>query len=338
MPSAGWGFVGILASGEEIEFNPYTSAQVSHDQSRDVRRDIKSVTLLPGDIRRLGILSVPTVRLNLIVDDVIHPMGLFKFIESNLQLDSIIDPETRTTADVTVTSLGDRMVSLKRSDGVAETILPGADPSQEMVRILESIKFPCSVAGAVSPTAEVITWSGSVTVYDKISALADLCGHRPPWFNNNGVLQSVSAQVLDFEILDLNDFNLGSDKPVITEAYLSAPNRVIVTESSSSGYPISGQWDAPASAPHSEANRGFVLARSVSQQGLRDSAHAQQVAETLGESYSGRKLSFSLAYPTHLFDGPVALSYRDIVWQVQSWSANTSPNSSMTVDCQELVS
>lgn len=337
MTSVGWEFIGILASGDEISFNPYITAQVSHDQTRDVRRDIKNVTLLPSDIRRLGILSVPTVRLIMVVDGIPTPIGLFKFIESSLQLDCIIDPKTRATADITITGLGDRMVSLKRADGVAETILPGADPSQEMIRILESINFPCSVAGSASPTAEVITWDGSTTVYDKVSALADLCGHRPPWFNNNGVLQSVSAQVLDSEILDLGDFSLGPDRPVITETYLSAPNRVIVTETSSSGYAISGQWDAPTSAPHSEANRGFVLSRSVSQQGLKDSAHAQQVAETLGESYSGRKLSFSLAYPTHLFDGPVALSYRDALWQVQSWSASTAPNSQMSVDCQELI-
>ncbi len=337
MVSVGWTFTALMPSGDEVAINPYVGAQVSHDQDRDVRRDIKNVTFLPVDIRRLGILSVPTIRLDLVVDGVTSPLGLFKFIESTLRTDIVIDPETRATSDITVTGLGDLMVSLKRADGSAETILPGADPSQEMIRILENIGFPCSIAGSTSPTAEPITWGGSVTTYEKITTLADLAGHRPSWVDNNGVLRSISAQILDFEIIELDSFLLGVARPMITESYLSAPNRVIVTESSSSIGAISGIWDAPASAPHSEANRGFVLARSVTKQGLKDNAHAQQVAESLGESFSGRKLAFSLAYPTHLLDGPVVISYRDALWQVNSWGMNTAPNSQMTVDCTELV-
>jgi hypothetical protein len=182
-----------------------------------------------------------------------------------------------------------------------------------------------------------VTWDGTTTDLDKITQLAELAGHRNVWSSNTGVITSISAQTYPGQdIIKLDDLLPTAESIIITEQYLTAPNRIIVTDNASTGQVATGVWDAPASAPHSFANIGYYRTETASIQGLGSVEHAQAVAQAIGENYTARKLDAEIQ-PTYLLDGPVQISYDDALWLVQSWSVGTDANSLMTVSCQELV-
>lgn len=336
---AGWYFVGFDINGTAYEIRAI-GGSLNFDPDREVSRSISGITLLPQDQANIDFVA-DKVGLYLVLDGVLRPMGIFRWNGSVRRPAVILDPDNPgVTADLYNMELADEMLVLRASDGVPETVYAGADPSQEMVRYLEEAGVEHSVAGTVSNTAQTVTFDGGASLQDKILGFAELAGHRRPWMNNDGVFRSIASRVMDGDVLDLTT-ELGyivAESIAITENYLSAPNRVIVSDNSGdTGYQIIGQWDAPGSAPHNAAKRGYVLTYRESIQGLGSLEHAAAVAETLGEQFTARSLSFSLARPTHLLDGPVTLSYDGAFWMVTNWSVNLDPLDSMQVNAIELV-
>lgn len=329
----GWRFVAVKPSGLEVPFYPAVSTDLTHDWQRDVRRASSGLILLPSEAAKLDLIA-DKIQIFLDVDGVAHQMGLFNFTESVRQPDVTLS--AGVSSDILTVGLSDQFIRLRRATGVPETLFLGADPSIEMQRILQECGVKYSIAGSASVTQQDMTWDGGARAYDKVTELAELAGHRPPWADNYGVIRSIASGVVETDIIPLTSLSPVADTIAITENYLTAPNRVIVTDNSSSEYPIRGQWDAPASAPHSEANRGYVLVEMVTTQGLANADHANEVARTIGENFTARQLSVSIL-PTWLLDGPVILSYDDALWMVTGWNLNTAPGEVMSVNAVELV-
>lgn len=333
MTTYGWRFIGVKPSGKEFAFFPVANTELSHDTTREVRRAISGVVLLPSEAAKLNLIA-DKVKLFLDVDGVPHQMGLFNFTESVRQ------PEVTlyegAAADILTVGLSDQFIRLRAADGAPQTVFMGADPSIVMQDILDENDLQYAITGAFSVTQQDMTWTGDTRAYQKIEELAELAGHRPPWADNYGVIRSVASQVVDTDIIPLVNLGIVAESLAVTENYLTAPNRVVVTDNSSSDYPIRGQWDAPSSAPHSEANRGYVLVEMQDVQGLANTDHANDVAKTIGESLSARQLSCQIL-PTWRLDGPVILSYDDAIWIVTSWSIDTGPDGLMSISAIELI-
>lgn len=315
-------------------FNPEVAGSYSFDLGRDVPKAISGVVVPPDQWAAVDV-RLDQIRVILSIDGVDYPMGMFAFSELARQKNVVTD-EAGNLADLITTSLADRCLLLVRNTGRAETLNPGFDPSDELQRILNDSGIPYSVAASANLAVNGITWDGNTTDLAKVRELGTLAGHRPLWADNKGVVRSVASQVVDTEVISLADLQPTEGSIAIVEKFLTAPNRVIISDNGSAAYAVRGQWDAPASAPHSEANRGYVLARVEELQGLGSAAHAQNVAATIGEAYTARSLSARII-PTPVLDGPQVISYDGANWLVSGWSVDLTPGSTMSIQAEELV-
>ncbi len=340
----GWSFYRKDPSGAYQQMHPTITGEMSFDVSRDVRRAISGQILLAADLEKFD-LTRDEFFAFLVVGETEYAMGVFRASEITIQPDAIINTDepdvlgeaSDEVSDLVFVSWADRMIRLRSNDGSPETVYEGADPAQEMIRLLTEAQIPHSVAGSVDTTRHAITWDGSATLYSKIEELAELAGHRPPWPNNSGILISIESGLVPTDAIPLLDLGVVDGTLIITENYLSAPNRVIVTDSSGTSIPIRGEWNAPASAPHSEARRGWMQTEMVSLQGVNTGDHANLIAQTIGENFTARTLTCDLADPTYLLDGPVVLSYDNAFWLLQNWSVGLAPSSPMRVSMIELL-
>lgn len=329
----GWTLLSVSPANVATEIKFTNTGQFTHDQSRPVRRAITGFTLLPSEAAKVD-LARDSVHAYLRVDDQTYPMGIFYFTESSRAKDAIKDDDGNP-ADLIHVSLSDQFIKLQRSDEIPRFALSGADPSQEMIRYLSETGIPHSITGAASPISEDVVWQ-PFTVYEQIvSQLAELAGHRRPWADNYGIIRSVASRVVDSEVIPIEDLEPIDGTIVITDNYLSAPNRVVVYDDQGP-YPIVGVWDAPSTAPNSAATRGWVQTAGVQAQGLSGTVHAQQMAQTIGEQMAARRLAGDII-PTNRLDGPVVLSYDGALWLVNGWSVSTAVGSTMSFDASELV-
>jgi hypothetical protein len=335
--SVGWKFKASTKGSETLMDIPFTTTgNYSTDYSRDVTKAISGFTLMPNDRAKLDLSSI-TVKAYLILDDVTYPMSEFVFTEDIVQKGVVLDPDTNETADITMVSLGDLTTLLLRNDGNPQTLYKGFSPVAEMIKISQIPNvFGISAEAEESADTEDITWDGTTTDLAKIRQLAELAGHLNPWFDNYGVVRSVSASRVFGEILEFEkDIFIGEAGSVtVTNNYLTVPNRVVVVSNSSADYAIRGQWDAPASWPSSEAKRGYVRTQIQDVQGVQSAADAETIAATIGRRLSARHLTAKI-WPTHLLDGPRTIHYDGAYWVVKSWSVDTSPGSLMSIEAEE---
>jgi hypothetical protein len=70
---------------------------------------------------------------------------------------------------------------------------------------------------------------------------------------------------------------------VRSQDYLTAPNYVVVTDTAANQTPLRGVWRAPASAPHSEVQRGYAVGKYITVTGMTDQAEIDREAQRQGE-------------------------------------------------------
>lgn len=333
MTEVGWRFDARNPGGETTLLGFTITGAMSFDSGREVPKVLTGFTLIPSEASKVNVYQDQVLAF-LLIDGTEHPMGVFNFNEDTRQKDVVLDNTTVT--DLIMVGLGDECLRLIRNDGSAQSLSTGFDPAIAMEALLFDAGMLHSIAGADSISATPITWDGNTTVLAKCRELGELAGHRPLWADNNGIIRSVSAGIITDDVIELESLTPTAGSIAVTNNYLSAPNRVIVSDNSYPTAPLVGVWDAPSSAPHSMANRGYVLSRVVQQQGLGSSDHAQQVAETIGERYTARLLS-AIILPTATLDGPVVISYAGVNWLVKSWSLGTDPGAVMQISAEELI-
>lgn len=369
MPEIGWEFEVEKPSGQTRDLHFSTTGDYSFDLSRPVTRAISGFILVPEEFDKIDLIS-DRVLAFMLVDGVRNAMGVFRFSDDSRQIDALkifskagggagsgltysnalnystnypysdnalVLGEGFVSRDLYNVSLSDTMTTLLRNDGSGLTLRLGFDPSQEMQNILQNDGLQYAIAGSAGSSRNDVTWDGSATDLDKVTQLAVLAGHRPPWSDNNGVVRSVMAVVVQTDVIDLLDLKPSGQSVVVTDSFLTAPNRVIVNDNSSVDRAIMGQWDAPASAPHSFSRLGYYRTSIQSVQGLGSQDHADMVAQGLGEGYTARKLDCRIQ-PTSILDGPQVIEFEGSEWLVTSWSVSTAPNSEMTISAQELLS
>lgn len=368
MPEIGWAFMVEKPSGVTKDLHFSTTGSYSFDLTRPVTRSISGFILVPEEFDKVDLVA-DRVLCFMLIDDVRYPMGVFRFTEDSRQVDALkvfsntgggagsgltysnalnystnypysdqalVLGEGFLARDLYNVSLADTMTTLVRNDGSAETLRLGFDPSQEMQRILLNAGLEFAVTGSAAPSRNDVTWDGSATDLDKIVQLAALAGHRNPWSDNNGVVRSVQAVVVQTDVIALETLKPTAQTVAVTDSFLSAPNRVIVNDNSSIDRQVMGMWNAPATAPHSFANLGYYRTEIQSVQGLGSAEHAQLVAEAMGEAFTARKLDCQIQ-PTPILDGPQVIEFEGTEWLVISWSVDTGPNSTMSLTCQELT-
>lgn len=140
-----------------------------------------------------------------------------------------------------------------------------------------------------------------------------------PWFDNTNVMRFIrsfdpATAVPTFDF-DSGNKVMRDPPPIETDDLLGAANRFVVVSNGSTVTtgPVVGTYDVPSSAPHSIANRGFVIPKVIDRQ-VEDVGQAQAIAANLGQ----RQTIFERVELTTAPD-PRHDSYDVILWQGEKW-------------------
>ena len=292
------------------EIHPLRTASLTHDTTRTIKRSLN-----------LELGAVDTAAINTVTDRVDvymvfhqeepheHPMGRYMFVDSARQV--------FTSGKLANVALTDEMfmVDQELSAGVSGV---GSPVTSVITKVLANTDQPVSYTLEASPYASVEAWPAGTSRGRVLESLALSGDYFGPWFGNDKKMHFIRSfdpakQLPDF------DFDAGAqvNRYSITETddLLSAPNRFIVISNAAtdSSIPAVGVADVVTTAPHSIANRGFVIAQTLDLQ-VTDGAQAQAVANNVMLRQTiFERVSLSTA-PDPRHD-----SYNVIRWQGKLW-------------------
>jgi hypothetical protein len=252
---------------------------LSHDSSSTIPRKLSGVTLDAVDAEWFRPLT-DRVLLEVEVAGVTYQMGRYLCIDS-------VDVVRSGGIEKPLT-LVDEMIIV---DQPMETgfYAAGNPISVAAERLLADMRIAEPVFESGLYTS-INSWSSGTSRASVWRDLATEGGYLPPWFDYLGRPRMIQAfdpatRIPDFDwdtnsVVVSNSVTRKSDLP-------DAPNRWVVvsndtsSESNAKANPIVGRYDIPATAPHSIANRGFVVPMVVDMQ-VTNQVQADASARTLG--------------------------------------------------------
>ena len=167
-----------------------------------------------------------------------------------------------------------------------------------------------------------------------LDAYATQGDYFPYWLNNAGVVRMIrtidpAGAVPDFD-LDAGNRVRRSPAPALTSDVLLAPNRFVVRSNSGDALAseIIGVYDVPPSAPHSIAQRGFVIQQTDDIQ-LKNATQATAAARNLGlrQTIFERVTLTTAVDPRH--DSYNVVHYRGANWLEIAWALECIPGGAM---------
>lgn len=195
-------------------------------------------------------------------------------------------------------------------------------PSGEVVssmirRFLASYPIEFYVEGVIPEYVSLGSWGAGTRggfILDQLALDGD---YQAPWFDNASVLQFRRAIDPNHE-LPTFDFDAGQvSQGTIVESdnLINAPNRFVVVGNgaNSLGQEIVGRADVASSAPHSIANRGFVVPEVINRQ-VVSTGQAGAIAANLARNQVLVEQVELQTPPDPRHDG-----YDVILWQGQRW-------------------
>jgi hypothetical protein len=280
-------------------------ATISHDTMRVIKRDL-----------RIGLTAADVAAINPITDRVLpymhvagyaYPLGRYLFN----------DPTELVSTGGTqgMYSLLDEMFII---DQQMETGFASSSTVDLAVRaLLDGLPLQLVLIEATQYAA-VGGWAAGTTRGQVLAALAIQGDYETPWMDNNGDFRMV--QTVDPDKVPAA-LDLDTGRRVLrssisqTNDLLNAPNRFVIIGNSGTSVdtPIVGVYDVPTNAPHSIANRGFVIPRVENLQ-VANSVQATAIARGWGI----RQTVFERADLDTVPD-PRHDAYQVIHWSGRNW-------------------
>lgn len=319
------------ATGQKLgTITPIRNASLSHDTQRTIKRTLS-----------LSLGVVDTAAINPITDRVSvfmvfpngteYPLGRYMFTDASRQVFTSGIASAHTAGGLATVTLNDEMFL------VDQQITKGINSVNESIsaviqRILDDVGVDFEMQA--SPFTGAESWTIGTNRGSILEALALSGDYFSPWFGNDYKLHFIrtfdpSTQVPDFDLDDGN--NVLRDSIVETDDLLTAPNRFVVISNASISPDIEvvAQADVPPSAPHSIAQRGFVLPQVLSLQ-LNDSSQAQAVAAALANRQTiFERVSLTTA-PDPRYDSYDVVRWQENNWLELAWSMELIEGGTMT--------
>lgn len=285
---------------------------LSHDTSRTITRTISGLRFNAAETAELSVISA-RIEVFMLIAGQEFPLGQYVFNDQT---------RFRYTSGVpSSTSLYDLGFIV---DQPIEESFPffnagiSVTPAEVLITdLLDNLPIVFTIEP--SPYQSVGSWTAGTrrgTILEQLAIDGDWFS---PWFDNTNVLRFIRSFDPATALVTF-DFDTGSKvmqepPPVETDDLLTAPNRFIVISNSANGLtsPAVGTYDIPSSAPHSAANRGFIVSAVFDRQ-LTNTAQAGAVAQNLGlrQTIFERAEIFTAPDPRHD-------SYDVIRWQGENW-------------------
>lgn len=337
MATLTWTFAGRAPSGALTAVKPIIGGTFNYDDSRTTARSISGLAWTPLELAKIA-LSSDDLLVYLAIDGG-QPvlMGTFRASGASYQKDVLTNPDG-TAGDLAHIEFVDEFVRLNASSEQPFMVQVGTPPDIAMGMIADKAGLNHAFAGSTGSMASTVVWSPFTTYSTILDDLAIQAGHRPPWADRSGVARSVQANVVSSQVVTLDSLKPIAGSIVVTDNYLSAPDRVVAYDQSASA-PLVGIWNAPASSPGSAAKRGYSIAVGLPIQGLASVSQAQSAAQTAGEQQIARSLAVTISPESAvLLDGPNVISYLGSSWLVRSWSISTQLGGTLSLVAAEVIS
>lgn len=284
---------------------PIRNATLNHDTANVVKRTL-NLSLGVEDTARINAVT-DRVDVAVEVNGVSYPLGRYVFTART-------DAES-TGGDMARLALQDQMFIIDQETSVG--ISGRGKPVGEVITAVLA-DFDLDVVIETSDFTSAQTWPAGTRRGRILADLAETGGYFSPWFDNDNKLRFVRAfnpatRIPDFD-LDIGN-TVFRDGITFTNDFLSAPNRFMVVSNASrnTDQPVFGSADVPVTAPHSVANRGFVIQQTIDAQ-VSTPLQATAMAQSL--AYSQQILQYTNL--TTALD-PRHDSYDVIFWQGELW-------------------
>lgn len=299
-----------------------TTPSLVHDVTGTIVRKVSGIALGVADAARLEPLT-DRVAISMVIGDRSYPLGRYMVGDATELVTS--------SGATTPLTLFDEMFIV---DQELETGFEarGQLVDQAVLRLLEGLPIGEPLMDSTEQSS-ASAWSAGTS---RAMALRDLSrqgGYFLPWFGHSGRLRlqravEPSDQLAKID-LDVTRRVLRESVSVVSDL-LTAPNRFVIVSNDpgSDEKPVVGVYDVPASAPHSIAQRGFVVPKTVEAQ-VRSQAQATLYARTLGIQqavYQSVELSTP---PDPRHDGYDVVRWNGLLWLETGWSMSLTPGGEM---------
>lgn len=288
------------------DLTPLRSATLSHDTTRTIKRQL-SIDLGVADTAAVNPITDRILVFMVFPSGAEYPLGRYMFTDASAMV--------TTSGRLGSMVLNDEMflVDQEITEGILGT---GFSIVNLITQTLEGLPITYSIENTVFSSVE--NWGIGSSRGQVLESLAVTGDYFSPWFDNNGVLKFIRT----FSPAEsLPDFDWDNSNKVIranileTSDVLTAPNRFIVISNAAVDpeQEVTATADVPATAPHSVANRGFVIA-DVQDLQVADSVQATAVVNGIANRFTiFERVGISTA-PDPRHDG-----YNVIRWQGSHW-------------------
>jgi hypothetical protein len=312
------------------DLTPYMSAaSLGHDVTRLIKRQLTLDlgVIDTGDINPF----TDQIAVNMLIAGEIFPLGEYMFTDSNLLVSTggrqasvqlvdkmfIVDQEIERSFDP---------AGPARSHGSAPFISIGAALAELLTGLPIRLRIEPTQFTAVG------SWTTGTRRGQIIDAYTTQGDYFSPWFTNAGDMRFI--RTIDAASVPAT-FDFDQHKRIFMDTIsrrtnaLTAANRFIVVSNTDAGdAPIVGSYDIPASAPHSIANRGFVIP-DVEDIQLSARTDANRIARGLAlRNTAVEVIEFDTpADPRH--DSYDVLRVDGLQWLEIGWSIDLTPGGAM---------
>jgi hypothetical protein len=222
-------------------------------------------------------------------------------------------------------------------DKIAQTLSLGIGASA--LDAMEQILIGAGITNFVLSVDDVpiqtpVAWPAGTGRAEPLGKLAQQLGCLAPYFDAYGVGRAVMAPdpAVVVPAFSYGPGRIDADSAIEADDSYRAPNRYIVI-GASTDVPVVGSYDIPASAPHSLANRGYVVSETIDLPAVGTSAAAVLAARAayLSDTRSWSRVTFTSPLdPRHdLYavinyssssDPPAPGVYLEVGFSMELWS------------------
>lgn len=295
---------------------------LNHDTTRTIKREL-----------RLQVGTADMAEINSMTDEIL-PVMTMGGVDYELGRYVFTDDQASVTTrgDLGGETLMDEMwiVDQKLDRGFSSS---GAVPAA-VLEVCRGLPIP-GIEVDPSPYLATGAWSpGAFRGAEVLNSLATQGDYETPWMANSGKMRMIRT-VRESEASPTFDFDTPRtvirSRLVRTSDLLTAPNRWTVTANGGEAddAAITATFDVPAAAPHSIANRGFVISEVLS---MQLSTPGQAAAIAAGLAARAAILSrFDLETPPDpRHDSYDVILWQGVKWVETAWSMQLDPGGTMT--------
>lgn len=309
--SASWRFDLVdIVTGYRQAIHPIisSSAGIRHDTRSTIKRNITGLTLNRDDT---AIFNSISSRLEpfMIIGGTEFQVG--RYVPSDWARFPMTSGTTSSASFYDEGFIVDQQISNAFGADQAD----GEIASSMIQRFLAKYPVNYFIEGVLPSYVSIGSWGAGTRGGFVLEQLALDGDFLSPWFDNTSVLRFIRSVEGELPSFDFDAGTVNRENIIESDNLISAPNRFVVigNGAASLSEPLVGVADVPSSAPHSIANRGFVVAEVVNRQ-VTTVAQAGAIAANLVRNQTFVEQAELSTPPDPRHD-----SYDVITWQGKRW-------------------